>query len=75
MEPGSGQIRQYMRGFGGKKGALYTVLIDGLLNIIKSKLKSNTGHMKADEVNYSLWLLETLEDIMINFEYVAVHGT
>ena len=52
------------------KGGLYAVLMDGVLNIIKSKLKSKTGYSKADEVNDSVWLLETLEDIMINFEEV-----
>ena len=38
--------------------------------IIKSKLKRNTRYTKADEVNDTIWLLETLEDIMINFEDV-----
>ena len=42
----------------------------GVSNIIMSKLKSKTGYKKADEVNDSVWLLGTLEDIMINFEYV-----
>ena len=50
------------------KGALYAVLMDVVLNIIKSKLKIKTGNTKADEVNDSVWLLETLEDIVINFE-------
>ena len=49
------------------KGALYAVLMGGVSNIIKSNLKSKTGYSKADEVNNSVWLLETLEDIMINF--------
>ena len=49
------------------KGALYAVLMDIVLKIIKSKLKSKTGYMKSDEVNDSVWLIENLEDIMINF--------
>ena len=44
--------------------------MDGVSNIIKSKLKSKTGYTKADEVNDSVWLLETLEYILINFEVV-----
>ena len=52
------------------KGALYAVLMEGVLKIIKSKLKSKTGYTKADELNESVWLLETLEYIMINFEDV-----
>ena len=52
------------------KGALYAVLMEGVLKIIKSKLKSKTGYTKADEVNDSVWILETLEYIMINFEDV-----
>ena len=52
------------------KGALYTVLMDGVLKTIKSNMKRKTGYKKADEVNDSVWLLETLEDIMINLEDV-----
>ena len=40
------------------------------MKIIKLKLKSKTEYTKADGVNDSIWLLETLKDIMINFEYV-----
>ena len=54
----------------GGKGAMYALLMDGVSKIIKSKLKSKTWYTKADEVNDSVWLLETLEDIMINFEDV-----
>ena len=50
------------------KGALYAVLMDEVLKIIKLKLESNTGYTKADEMNDSVWLLESLEDIMIDFE-------
>jgi len=52
------------------KGALYTVVMDGVSEIIKSKLKSKTGHSAADKEGDSLWLLGSLEDIMINFEEV-----
>ena len=43
------------------------MLMYGGSNIIKLKLKRKTVYSKADEVNDSVWLLETLEDIMINF--------
>ena len=46
------------------------MLMDGVSKIIKSELKRKTGYTKANEMNYSVWLLETLEDIMINFENV-----
>ena len=49
---------------------MYAVIMDGVSNIIKSKLKSKTGYTKADEVNNSVWIIETLEYIMINFEDV-----
>ena len=52
------------------KGALYAVLMYIVSNIIKLKLKSKTGYSEAHEVNDFVWLLETLEDIMINFEDV-----
>ena len=52
------------------KGALYAVLVDKVSNIIKLKLKSKTGYLKADEVNNFVWLLETLKYIMINSEDV-----
>ena len=52
------------------KGVLYAVLMDGVSRIIKTKLKSKTGYSKLDEANDYVWLLETLEDIMINFEEV-----
>ena len=49
---------------------MYAVLMDVVSKIIKSNLKIKTGYTKADEVNNSVWLLVTLEDIMINFEDV-----
>ena len=54
----------------GGKWSLYTVIMDGLSEIIKSKLKIKTGYTKADELNDAVWLLETLEDNMINLEDV-----
>ena len=54
----------------GKKGELYVVLMEIVSKIVKSKLESKTGYTKADEVNDYVWLLETLEDIMNNFEDV-----
>ena len=44
--------------------------MDGVSNIIELKLKSKTGYSKADGVNDSVWLLETLEDSIIKFEDV-----
>ena len=44
--------------------------MEGVLEISKLKLKIKTEYTKADEVNDSVWLLETLEDIMINVEDV-----
>jgi len=52
------------------KGALYAVVMDGVSKIIKLKLKSKTGYSSADKTSCSLWLLGSLEDIMINFEEV-----
>ena len=52
------------------KGALYAVIMDGVSKIVRSKLRSKTGYSKADEKNNVKWLLETLEDIMVNFEEV-----
>ena len=40
------------------------------MKIIKLKLKIKTGYTKSDEVNDSVWLLETLENTMIYFEDV-----
>ena len=42
--------------------------MDGVLKIIKSDLKIKTGYSKADEANDYVWLLETLEDIMIRHQ-------
>jgi hypothetical protein len=44
--------------------------MDGVSKIIKSKLRRKTGCSKADETNNVMWLLETLEDTMVNFEEV-----
>jgi len=52
------------------KGALYAIVMDGVSKNIKSNLKSKTGYSAADETSDSLWLLGSLEDIMINFEEV-----
>ena len=54
----------------GNKGGLYVVLMEGVSKIIKLNLKINTRYTKAGEVNDSIWLLEFLEDILINFEDV-----
>ena len=38
----------------GERGAMYALLMDGVSNIVKSKLKSKTKYSKADEVKDSL---------------------
>ena len=54
----------------GNKREMYAVLMDRVSKIIKSKLKIKTGYLISDEANNSVGLLETLEDIIINFEEV-----
>ena len=53
-----------------KKGALYAVLMDRVSKIIKQKMKIKTGYTQEDEVNDYVWLIETLEYIMIKYEDV-----
>ena len=52
------------------KSALYALILDAVSKIVKSKLSNKAGYTKANENNDALWLLETLEDIMVNFEEV-----
>ena len=49
---------------------MYALILDAVSKIIKSKLSNKAGYTKANENNDALWLLETLEDIMVNFEEV-----
>ena len=52
------------------KTALYALIMNNISRIVKSKLKSKTGYELANANNDPLWLLETMEDIMLNFEEV-----
>ena len=52
------------------KTALYALIMNNISKIMKSKLKSKKGYEVADASNDPLWLFETLEDIMLNFEEV-----
>ena len=48
--------------------ALYALITDNISKITKSKIQSKAGYTKANKANDAIWLLETIEDIMINFE-------
>ena len=52
------------------KTALYALIMNNISKIVKSKLRSKTGYEMANASNNPLWLFETLEDIMLNFEEV-----
>ena len=48
--------------------ALYALFTNNVSKITKSKIQSRIGYVKANKANDAIWLLETIEDIMINFE-------
>lgn len=48
--------------------ALYALFTNNISKITKSKIQSKMGYVKANKVNDAIWLLEAIEDIMINFE-------
>ena len=52
------------------ESSLYSLLMANLSSITKGKVKSKGGYQKAEDDNNPLWLLSTLEDIMVNFEEV-----
>ena len=52
------------------KSALFTLVNDSITKILKAKLKSKAGYVKAEESSNVEWLFEALEDVMVNFEDV-----
>ena len=48
--------------------ALYALITSNFSKMTKSKVQSKMGYTKANKANDAIWLLETVEDIMINFE-------
>jgi hypothetical protein len=50
------------------KRALFTLLMANVTDITKSKVKSTNGYTKAEDELNPIWLLLTLEDIMLGFE-------
>ncbi len=48
--------------------ALYALVSNNISKITKSKIQSKVGYVKANKGNDAIWLLEAIEDIMINFE-------
>lgn len=52
----------------GNVKALYALIISNLTKMTKSKVQSKVGYTKANKANDATWLLEVIEDIMINFE-------
>ena len=51
--------------------ALFSLVTDTVSKITKAKLKSKQGYVKAEQSGDAEWLLETLEDIMLNFEDIT----
>ena len=52
----------------GNVKALYALMTSNFSKMTKSKVQSKMGYTKANKANDAIWLLETVEDIMINFE-------
>ena len=52
----------------GNVKALYALMTSNFSKMTKSKVQSKMGYSKANKANDAIWLLETVEDIMINFE-------
>jgi hypothetical protein len=48
--------------------ALFALLTNNISKMTKSKIQSKVGYAKANKANNAVWLLEAIEDIMINFE-------
>ena len=48
--------------------AMYSLLKEKVSKLMKSKIRSKTGYKKAEEGRDIVWLLETMEDIVLNFE-------
>ena len=49
-------------------GALFSLIDDSISKIMRAKVKSKQGYAAADENKNTIWLLKTVEDIVLNFE-------
>ena len=52
------------------KSALYALITDSITKVMKEKLCAKKGYSKAVEDTDLIWLLESMEDIMIRFEEI-----
>ena len=52
-------------------GAMFSLLIGNISQIVKAKLKSKQGFTNAEEKGDLLWLLSKLEDIILSFEDIT----
>ena len=52
------------------KAAMFALVHENITKILKAKIKSKTGYTEAEVNNNVVWLMETLEDIMVNFEEI-----
>jgi len=50
------------------KSALFALITNGVSKITKSRLKEKLGYESAERASKVVWLLESLENIMVNFE-------
>ena len=48
--------------------ALYSMIFENLTKIMKAKIRSKIGFIKSDKEKAAVWLLQTIEDIVLNFE-------
>ena len=48
--------------------ALFSLLTESVSKIVKSKLKSKTGYAESEKSSDIVWLLENLEDIILNLK-------
>ena len=49
-------------------GALHSLIFEKLTKIMKAKVRSKKGFLKADKEKDAVWLLGILDDIVLNFE-------
>lgn len=52
------------------KMALFSLLMGNLSNMMKSKITSRKGFVKADIEKDVVWLLEALDEVMLNYEQI-----
>ena len=52
------------------KAAMFALMHENITKILKAKIKSKTGYSEAEVNNNLIWLMDTLEDIMVNFEEI-----